>query len=65
MQTNDTVYIWNMTPDGKHFVEGKATLIERVPTPAYDIGFERWQVEFVGHPGEYFERDVWNSGAAQ
>ena len=53
LNEGDIVEVYNFTPSGTEFMEGKAKLIEYHRS---DFGGEYWDVEFLTEPGETFTR---------
>ena len=46
MKVNDIVDVYNQTPSGKSFMEGKAKLLEKVKEHSH-TGWEYWRVQFL------------------
>ena len=55
LNEGDIVEVYNFTPSGKKFMEGKAKLVEFNYS---SDGRENWEVEFVKEPGEAYSRWV-------
>jgi hypothetical protein len=60
MEKGEIVTVYNSTIGGEEIIEGRAKLIKPsdIDNTGLNEGWERWLVEFIDQPKEYFDRVI-------